>query len=341
MILVLLGPEIVWQVLVVKFSIPIFETRPLLAVESFPSDPSAEPVAIPTRDGLSLAGSLLRTQRDTPRGIILFCHEFDSSRWSALPYCEGLLAAGFHVLTFDFRNHGDSESMPGYVPTHWATVLETEDARAALEFIAGRPDLRGLPLGIFGISRGGGTALVAASQSDLVQCVATDGAYACIEMLLHYTNRWGRLYFPEWILRRLPGWHVQFSLWLIRTASEFRTGCKYANVERALSRLRAKPVMMISGERDSYVFPEITRSLFARTRQDPSGLWIVPRARHNKAREQSPGEYDHRLAEFFSGLDSSRPDSHAGNGRLAVGGPAQPLSQPGAANFSSSLAPSS
>src|SRR5579863_377059 len=172
-VLVLIALEILFQLLVLKFSLPIFEHRPPIGAELYPPVPDAEQVTIVTKDGLALAGSLLAARGDSPRGVILFCHELDSNRWSALSYCEGLLAAGFHVLTFDFRNQGDSQSFPGYQALHWPSVLEVEDALAAATFISNRPDLAPLPLGVFGVSRGGGVALAAAAECDAVQRVAS------------------------------------------------------------------------------------------------------------------------------------------------------------------------
>ncbi len=309
--------DILFQLLVLKFSLPIFEHRPPIGAELYPPLPDAENVTIVTPDGVALAGSLLFAHGDRPRGVILFCHELDSNRWSAAAYCEGLLAAGFHVLTFDFRNQGESQLSPGYQALHWPSVLEVEDACAAAAFIDTRADLAGLPVGIYGMSRGGGVALAAAARCDAIRCAVSDGAYCCNEMLLHFTNRWGRLYFPEWFLRRLPRWHVQVSLWLIRRTSEFRRGVRYANVERALSKMRHKPVLMISGERDTYAFPESTRNLHARLLksnlgQDESTVWIVPEAKHNMARQLNPVEYDRRLVKFFSTLSPGRceADSH-------------------------------
>lgn len=308
-VLVLVGLEILFQLFVLKFALPIFENRPPFGAELFPPLPTAEAVTITTKDGLSLAGNLLTTPNPSLRGVILFCHELDSNRWSAASYCEGLLAAGFHVLTFDFRNQGESQSLPGYHALHWPSVFEVEDVCAAMAYINNRPDLAALPVGLFGISRGGSIALAAAAQCDSVQRVASDGAYSCNEMLLHFTNRWGRLFFPEWLLRRLPRWHVQTSLWLIRRTSELRRGFKYANVDRALSLLGRKRVLMISGERDTYVFPVVTRNLHARTGQDDSTVWIVPRAKHNMSRQQAPLEYDRRLVEFFTILEPAPVNS--------------------------------
>jgi pimeloyl-ACP methyl ester carboxylesterase len=303
LVLVVIVGEILFHLLVLKISLPIFEQRPPIGAELFPAVPGAEAITIKTRDGLSLAGNLLRTTRESARGIILFCHEMDSNRWSAASYCEGLLAAGFHVLTFDFRNQGDSQSVPGYQPLHWPSVLEVEDVCAAVKFISERADLARLPLGVYGMSRGASIAVVAAVQCDAIDRIVCDGAYCCNEMLMQFTNRWGRLYFPELFLRLVPRWHRKITLWLIRRASEMRRGFRYANVQRAMSLLGHKRVLMISGERDTYVFPEVTRNLHARTGLDDSWIWIVPEAKHNASRQGNIEEYDRRLVEFFTVLE--------------------------------------
>ncbi len=318
-VLLLLAAEILFEIVAVKLSLPIFEHRPPISAELFPADPLAEPVTFTTRDGLRLAGSWWRTSHDTPRGVILFCHELDSNRWSALAYCEGLLAAGFHVFTFDFRNHGDSQALAGYAPLHWATEFEVEDIRAAAACIAAHPELGHLPLGIFGMSRGGTAALVAAAECDAIRCVVADGALACIEMQGHYTDRWGRLYFPDLVFHCVPMWHQNFTMWLVRTLSELRKGVRYANAERAAERLCRKSVLLISGARDTYVNPQITRRLHARTGQPAANLWIVPDAKHNMSRQTCPQEYDARIVEFFSALDPARSAAPVVTGRVAAG----------------------
>jgi uncharacterized protein len=311
-ILILLAPDILFHILAVRFSLPIFEHRPPISAELYPADPSAESTTFVTRDGLRLAGSWWRTPRDDPRGVILFCHELDSNRWSARTYCDGLLAAGFHIFTFDFRNHGDSQSLAGYTPLHWATEYEIEDLRAAVACLQAHSELGRLPLGIFGMSRGGTAALVAAAGCDEIRCVAADGALACVEMQGHYTDRWGRLYFPDWVIALIPLWHKSFTLWMVRTLSEWRKGYKYALAERAADNLRHKPVLLISGGCDTYVNPDITERLQGRTRQAAAtGLWIVPGAKHNLARQTAPQEYDARLVEFFSIFASVNRDQPA------------------------------
>jgi fermentation-respiration switch protein FrsA (DUF1100 family) len=197
--------------------------------------------------------------------------------------------------------------MPGYEPTCWLTSFEVDDVLAAVAYVDARPDLKRIPLGIFGVSRGGAAAVMAAARCPSILRVCTDGAYSCNAMLLHFTARWGRLYIPEWMLRLQPRWHMTSTLWVIRSASQLRRGCRYANIEKAVGRLRDKPLFMLSGERDTYVVPRMTLDMQALTGQDASGVWIVPGAKHNLARQLAPDEYDRRLIEFFAGLEQDQP----------------------------------
>ena len=142
---------------------PIFETSPTFNVESFDADPTAESVRFRTSDGLELAGAIHRHKDLEPKGLVLFLHEFGSTHRSAMSYCEALWNAGFDIFAFDIRNHGDSESLANYKPLHWLTHYEVADALAAVDYIQSRDDLKNLPLGVFGISKGGGAALAIAA----------------------------------------------------------------------------------------------------------------------------------------------------------------------------------
>lgn len=296
--------DLVYHLAAIKVAVPIFEHQPPFAVEAFPPNPHAERITFPTSHGLMLQGSLIRQDFQPPRGLIIFCPELGANRWSAAAYCEGLLDSGFDVFSFDFRNQGDSDPMPGYEPIHWLTEFEVDDVLAAIAFAQSRDDLHDVPLGLMGVSRGGAAALVAAARSSAVRCVASDGAFSAHGMLLHYAHRWGRLYFPEWFLRLLPEWHLSMTVSIIRWVSQVRRGCLYASLERVLPLLQDKPVLMVSGERDTYVIPEITRRLYQCTGRHTEAVWIVDGAKHNLARQVNPVEYNRRMVEFFSLIQS-------------------------------------
>ena len=100
-------------------------------------------------------------------------------------------------------------------------------------------------------------------------------------------------------MRILPKGHFRSTLALARWISERRRRCRYAIIERWLPQLRGRPALLIAGERDNYVHPEIGRKL-CRKIGNSAELWTVPKAKHNRAREVNPAEYDRRLVEFFT-----------------------------------------
>src|SRR5262249_11832556 len=100
-----------------------------------------------------------------------------SNCWSCLPYCDHLLANGFDVFAFEPRNQGDSDCKPGYEPLQWITNFEVRDAQAALAYLKQRPDADPAGIGFFGISKGGGAGLLAASRDPYIRCCVTDGIF--------------------------------------------------------------------------------------------------------------------------------------------------------------------
>ena len=306
-----LALDVAVRIVAVKRVLRHFEDRPRFNVRPAQPDPDAEEIWIPTPDGLTLRGSLYRHAGGPARGRIVFCPEMTGSHWSALSYCAGLWDAGFDILSFDFRNQGESDSQPGYDPLHWLTEYEVRDVLAAIAFARTRDGLRDLPLGLFGVSRGGGAALTAAARSADVRCVACEGAFTTESMMLHFTLRWARLYIPDWILWLLPEWHVRQTLAMVRWVSQSRRNCRYTHVERWLPKLRTRPVLLIAGGRDTYVDPGIAEEIGRRIAGAETDLWVVPEAKHNLAREIAPGEYDRRLIAFFGRL-AAAPTGAAG-----------------------------
>jgi len=276
-----------------------FETKPLFQAARAKPNPQAEPIAFSTQDGYVLRGSLHPPTTGAPAGLILFCPELDGSHWTASHYCQGLLAAGFAVLSFDFRNQGESDHQPGYEPLHWPTLHEANDLKAAIAFLKSRPDLATLPWGVMGISRGGQLALWAMTQEPRFQAVCCEGAYDSQELQLFFTLRWGALYLPRWLHRICPLWHYQGTLWLVRTVSEFKRAVRYLSLYSQLARVMRRPVLLIAGDRDNYVHPEVGRALLRRIGSAHNRFWLVPHAKHNLARVIDSEAYDQRIAEFF------------------------------------------
>ena len=295
---------IVIQLAISRAVMRMLENAPPLNAGDFGADSRATEPSFETEDALSLQACHFKQTDRTSRGLVLFCHELGGNRWSAMSYCEGLFAAGFEILSFDFRNHGSSDQQAGYEPLHWLTEFELADVRGALQFIESRAELNCQSLGIFGVSRGGSAALAAASTSEAITCVACESAYSTRSMMSLFSQRWVSLLVPQWMSGWIPAWHVELSLTGGRLYSQFKRKCRYVHLERTVVSLSSRPVLLISGHRDNYVRPEIANSLHESLGEESADLWMVPMARHNGARQADEDGYDQRLVEFFGTLDS-------------------------------------
>ena len=251
-----------------------------------------------TSDGLSLTGTYLKTPADIRLGVIVFCHELSSDRWAATPYVADLRSRGFDVFTFDYRNHGESDTDDHFDPMPWLTEFEVADTQAAIDHVCSRSDADERGVGMLGISRGGTAALCVAARDPRIQAVATDGAFSTELMQLHYIHRFMEIYTAyTWLLSRIPdgllitlGWWAQ---WILGR----RRGCKFVAVERQVRRVR-RPALMIHGERDSYVPQHVSEGL-QRLIGGTTRRWDVPDARHNQAIKVAPEQYHRHLARFF------------------------------------------
>lgn len=285
----------------------IFELRPvLLPLRVSPQD-VGETVRFRTEDGLELSGSYL-ARRAVPRaGVLVFCHEYLSDRWSCLPYLDALRDAGYDLFTFDFRNHGKSASAADYAPLQWATEYEVRDLRAALAYLRGRADHDEAGFGLFGVSRGGSTALVVGAEEPDVWGVVTDGAFPTRGTITAYMYRWAAIFVQSKLLLSLfPGWLYDMLGWISLRGSQRRLNCRFPDIETAARRLSPRPWLAIHGAQDVYIGPEIARALFEHARE-PKELWLVPAAKHNRCRECEPEAYAARITRFLKEHAPRRP----------------------------------
>lgn len=277
----------------------VFQEKPLFIIPRGQPSDVAEPVAFPTSGGLTLRGCYLKTTGSSRKGVILFGLEYGSDRWACLRYCEKLVAAGYDVFAYEPRNQGDSDKDPNYEPLQWVTDKDAADMKSALRYLKNRPDADPRGIGLFGISKGGSTGFLMASQEKGILCVATDGAYATYTTVVPYMQRWIKIYSDRRLLQRiLPTWFYGLvGLTGLNRVARNR-GVTYPSVEKAVSRIR-RPILMIHGEGDTYIKPEMAKALFKRAGALDKELWMVPKAKHNQAITLVEEEYQRRIVEFF------------------------------------------
>ncbi len=307
----------------------IKDTPPPLSMGPQDFEPiEGEQVNFRAFDGLNLRGMFVWGNREIgPRGLIIFAHEFASDRLSCARYCRPLLDAGFDIFSFDFRGHGGSSEEDGYQARQWATDREVADLRGALGFVEDWLEQQGRPVqvGLFGISRGACAGILAAWNDPRVRAILCDGVFSSDTTLEYFMKKWASIFAKvRFVYENHPPTFWRFLRWLLFRRCKRKLNCEFPSVRKALARMKAKPIFLIHGKRDSYI-PMIQAEMLFGLASKPKYLWLVPGARHNESVVVQPTQYAHRLVAFFNrhlaGVDESDEVLDA----AALGPLAQPL----------------
>ncbi|MFQ3594086.1 MAG: alpha/beta hydrolase, partial [Gemmataceae bacterium] len=187
----------------------------------------------------------------------------------------------------------------------------------AIGYLKARSDADPEGIGFFGISKGAGAGLIAAADEPYVRCFVTDGLFGAETTTIPYMRKFFRVYNSTFPLEMIPDAYLRYVFYLAMHKIESQRRCRFASLEKALPRLAPRAVLMIHGEDDSYIRPEMARSLYAQL-AGPRDLWIVPGARHNQALLIAEDEYRCRVLEFFDRYLADLPVGAISSGRSAA-----------------------
>lgn len=127
-------------------------------------------------DGVTLDGDL--TLPAGSHGVVLFAHGSGSSRHSPRNHyvARVLREAKLGTLLIDLLTRAEEQSEARTGHLRFDIPLLARRLGAAIEWLAWDDETRGLPVGLFGASTGGGAALVAAADwPEAVQAVVSRG----------------------------------------------------------------------------------------------------------------------------------------------------------------------
>lgn len=261
-----------------------------------------EEVSFRAADGQRLDGTIVQGRHGgRPAGMVVFAHEYCSDRTSCLRFCRGLLAEGYDVFAFDFRGHGTSRSDRGYRPRQWPSDREQADMIGAIAFISTWLEQRGRSRDVilFGVSRGAGASILAAEGIRNVRAIICDGVYSSDLTLEYFMKRFATIFARIRVVAEYhPPVFWRFLRWLLFRECVRKFGCKFPSVRKALSRLNNIPLLMIHGERDSYIPVSLAETLY-QAAPAARRLWIVPGAKHNEAVMVHPIAYSRRVLAFL------------------------------------------
>ena len=142
-----------------------------------------EDVAFPATDGVGLKGWFIpKAGNGGPGPVVAFVHgwcwnrlgnvegqvPFQDRSVDFLPATKALHDAGFHVLLFDIRRHGESDAGKGpltYGPR------EARDFIGAVRYLRSRPDVDGERIGVVGTSMGGNIAIYGTPECQPIKAI--------------------------------------------------------------------------------------------------------------------------------------------------------------------------
>lgn len=242
-------------------------------------------IQFPSRDGMLLSGWFVPSAEPEPQGVIVLCHGMMANRGEMLPWAETLWNSGFSLLMFDFRAVAQSEG-----DKCTAGCFEPQDLRGAVDYIESRPDCASLPIGVFGFSMGGATAIMAAAEDLRFQAIATHGAYATLNGAIrqrckHHFGPFAPI--AERIMMSL-GDRKQW----------FAASPSTVVPLNAVSRLASRPLLILHGERDPIIPAIHAHTLFAAA-TGPKQLHLMPRSHHKRIYRKIRLQAHERVVQFF------------------------------------------
>jgi dipeptidyl aminopeptidase/acylaminoacyl peptidase len=246
-------------------------------------------VRLPSREaGVMLGGWYLAGDPASPAVVVT--HGFNRCKCdSNVLTAAGMLhRSGFNVLLIDLRNHGESDRTTGradYGNSEYADVL------GAWDWLAAQKKFAPQRVGLYGVSMGAATTLVALGQEPKVPAVFVDSAFIDARELAE--DELAHQHWPIFIsfggvlMGRLVG-----GVDLVgRTPSQ------------AITRDAGRPIYLVHGTDDQHVDIHQNRELAALAQRTGANVtvWVVEGAGHIESEFKQPEEYERRMVGFFRG----------------------------------------
>src|SRR6266545_1165859 len=228
-------------------------------------------VTFTTSDGIELAGWYVPSRNGA--AVIAF-----PGRSGPQPHARMLIRHGYGVLLFDPRGEGESEGDP----YRWGGE---KDVKAALAFLARRPDVEPGRIGGLGLSLGGELMLQTAAESEGLAAVVSEGAG--MRSIREQLEKPGA---RKWL--SVPTWAVTTA-----ATAVLSNHAPPPNLKELVGRISPRPVFLIysghplGGE-------ELSEQFYDAAGQ-PKTLWKIADAGHTDGLAAHPQAYEQRVIAFF------------------------------------------
>jgi fermentation-respiration switch protein FrsA (DUF1100 family) len=243
-----------------------------------------EDVTIPSFDGTRLFGWWLRAGRKAATIVVL--HGVKKNRTDVLRAALVLRRAGFNVLLFDGRGHGNSEGR--YVTYGF---YERRDVESAIQWLVKEKRINPNRVGLAGESMGAAIALQVAAHNPSVRAVWADSPFASLRRIAEEFIR-KATHLPDAVLNPV--------LWTAIQVANYRGKFDVHSVDPLALAAKIKcPVYLVHGTADQLIATEHSKCIYEAL-GDQKELWFVEGARHARSIRFVKDQYSERLTSFFS-----------------------------------------
>jgi len=244
-----------------------------------------EAVEFRSVDDLPLSGWLLRGDAGAPP--VVLCHDLGQSRSSLINTGIALREAGFSVLMFDFRGHGESGGDGSTLG-----LLEKRDVLGAVDYLQDVAGFDGARIGLFGVGMGAHAAVLAAADLPEVRVLVLDSLYpdAGFTLVRDVYAHWG---FAERNLAFLP--RALFAV-------IHGTGADAERAEDVIGHLPGRHLLLLAPAGDSPLAAAMERMYVSIPDEgDADGnLVVLPATQAGALYGEQLGRYHERVAGFFA-----------------------------------------
>jgi dipeptidyl aminopeptidase/acylaminoacyl peptidase len=241
---------------------------------------SWSPAVIRAADGAALEGWLFRPRNASGRAVVLL-HGLGDSRRGMTGYATFFLRHGYTVLTPDSRGHGAS----GGDPITYG-LRESEDLIRWLAFLGDQGSGR---LYALGASMGAAVTLEALGRAAPLRAVVAECAYASFRQAAY-----DRLA----LRNRVPAFLFVPFIEMGMIYARLRYGTDLSRISPVESiRGSRVPILLIHGTADRVV--PVAHSRLLKEASPSAMLWEVENARHVRAWNVQPLEYERRVLTWF------------------------------------------
>ncbi len=241
-------------------------------------------VTFPSADGVRLSGWYLASRNGAAVALL---HGAGSTRTAVLDHAAVLAGAGYGVLLYDARGHGESGGRA--MEFGWWGSL---DAAGAVDFLVDQSGVSPDRIGLVGLSMGGEEAIGAAGTDERVAAVVAEGATNRVAADKAYLSAYGvRGEVQQWIDRATYG-----------VTALLTDAPRPASLRSSLAAATTRPdpaafLLVAAGEveTESLAADHIAGS------SDGVQTWVVPGSGHTRGLRTDPAEWERRVVGFLDG----------------------------------------